>query len=892
MTTATPKPYRGSEWRKWDLHFHTPSSYDYDDKSVTNKDIIESLKKADISVVAITDHHFIDAQRIKDLKNIAKNDIVIFPGIELCSDARGNEPIHFIGIFPEDCDIEYVWNEINSKADIAKKKQEGKKDNEIYCDLEKTSKLIKDLGGIVSIHAGSKSNSIEKITNSLPVKMAEKEDITKCVDIFELGQEKDQDGYTQKVFSKIGTYPMIICSDNHNARKYQLKLSCWIKADTTFEGLKQIKYEPKERVYIGSENPSAFKHSIINSFSISPKNETFFFKKIGNFYFNDGLNCVIGSRGAGKSALLDAIAFSLGDNDVLNKDRNNYVGFFFQRNETNIISSAVKNSHSGEEKNILPKTRGVGFLFDYYHQKRIGYLADPNNEEILSRFLFEKIFKEGRRLDSLFSELDEGKNHVVSKLAVNREKVVACVNEISKEGEIQDKILEKNSRAEFLSQKDIKNLLEERAKIIKLRERLIRIKTRIEKMDKDPIIADEEVVDTDFFSELQLSPIDPEGTIVPAEWKELEATADRFVKSLDTDKEKVKSRVEELTKKVIDIAPLFNFKTRLTSIWEQIQAESSKKGITITTDDLEKLDLLQKEITVLEEQLETINGKKKEKTTLLDERKKFLEEYKEHLGQVEGALEANFNDLLKNDGAVLKYTIKLEVKINLSLDSYLGVIVKKAKHDPEAESPRFPNKNSLLELFNSLGSEKIIGDLHHNCFDNWIASGFGAGGLEYFQKMQNKAEVAMYLEEILPSLTSRLLWRPDSTREFKSLKKCSIGERGTALLSVILITGREPLIIDQPEDDLDHFYLYKTLTPIIKEVKKRRQLIFATHDANIVVNGDAELLVITKTDDGEFGEVILTSIENLDNREWVMEVLEGGRAAFKKRRDKYGKTAE
>jgi len=198
----------------------------------------------------------------------------------------------------------------------------------------------------------------------------------------------------------------------------------------------------------------------------------------------------------------------------------------------------------------------------------------------------------------------------------------------------------------------------------------------------------------------------------------------------------------------------------------------------------------------------------------------------------------------------------------------------------------------LLELFKTLGAQKVIRDLRNNYFDDWNARGFGAGSLDYFQKVQNKEEVAMYLEEFLPSLTAHLLWRPDSTRDFKLLKKCSIGERGTALLSVILITGREPLIIDQPEDDLDHFYLYKTLTPIIKEVKKRRQLIFATHDANIVINGDTELILITTTRDGKFGEVILTSIENLNNREDVMKVLEGGKDAFRKRREKYGKTAD
>ena len=149
----------------------------------------------------------------------------------------------------------------------------------------------------------------------------------------------------------------------------------------------------------------------------------------------------------------------------------------------------------------------------------------------------------------------------------------------------------------------------------------------------------------------------------------------------------------------------------------------------------------------------------------------------------------------------------------------------------------------------------------------------------------------MYVEEVLPELTSRLLWRPDASREFKFLKNCSIGERGTALLSVILVAGTEPLIIDQPEDDLDHFFLFQTLTPIIKHVKKRRQLVFATHDANIVINGDAEHIMIVSTSDGQRGAVVSTTIENLDTREKMLEILEGGETAFRQRRRKYGHVA-
>jgi DNA gyrase/topoisomerase IV subunit A len=364
----------------------------------------------------------------------------------------------------------------------------------------------------------------------------------------------------------------------------------------------------------------------------------------------------------------------------------------------------------------------------------------------------------------------------------------------------------------------------------------------------------------------------------------LESDADGFVASLGKTKEGIEVRVGDFAEKVSKLAPTFKFDEQLDDIWDQIQAESKKKGIAITKNDLERLDTIQKEIAGLEKQLETIETQKNEQKKLLDERRNLLKEYNDYLNSVKTNLEINFNELLKKDGAILEDTIRLELDISLSMESYLTVIENQAQHE---ESERFPNKKSLLELFKSLGAEKVVRDLRNNYFEDWTGRGFGSGGLDYFKKMINKEEVAMYLEEALPNLTSRLTWRPDSSKAFKQLKNCSIGERGTALLSVILIAGREPLIIDQPEDDLDHFYLYKTLTPIIKEVKKRRQLVFATHDANIVINGDAELILIVATEDGRYGDVTTASIENLKAREKVMDILEGGRDAFRRREQKY-----
>lgn len=80
---------RGSLWGRWDLHFHTPASFDYKNGSLTNELIVEVLKKAGVSVVAITDHHTIDVPRIRALQALAADDLTVLPGIEFRTELGG-----------------------------------------------------------------------------------------------------------------------------------------------------------------------------------------------------------------------------------------------------------------------------------------------------------------------------------------------------------------------------------------------------------------------------------------------------------------------------------------------------------------------------------------------------------------------------------------------------------------------------------------------------------------------------------------------------------------------------------------------------------------------------------------------------------------------------------
>lgn len=243
---------RGSEWRKWDLHLHTPSSYDYQNGSVTNEDIVNKLIDNNIALAVITDHHWIDVARFFELKNLAQGKVVFLPGIELRTELGGSESIHITVVFPnfeEKSELEDLWNKLNVKLGLSDQVKEKGNDS-VYVNFENASKIIKEHNGFISIHSGNKSNSIEKITNALSYKMAIKTDIANIVDFYEIGNENDITNYETRVFPSIGKIiPLVRGSDNHNILEYQLKLNCWIKADPTFEGLKQSIIQPKERIY-------------------------------------------------------------------------------------------------------------------------------------------------------------------------------------------------------------------------------------------------------------------------------------------------------------------------------------------------------------------------------------------------------------------------------------------------------------------------------------------------------------------------------------------------------------------------------------------------------------------------------------------------------------------
>ena len=115
------------------------------------------------------------------------------------------------------------------------------------------------------------------------------------------------------------------------------------------------------------------------------------------------------------------------------------------------------------------------------------------------------------------------------------------------------------------------------------------------------------------------------------------------------------------------------------------------------------------------------------------------------------------------------------------------------------------------------------------------------------------------------------------------IEQGSPGQKTAALLAFILSYGSEPLLLDQPEDDLDNELIYDLIVQQLRETKSRRQIIVVTHNANIVVNGDAEMVLPLKVAGGETHVQNPASIQNKKVRQEICAILEGGRKAFEQR---------
>lgn len=838
----------GSMWRKWDLHFHTPSSFDYKDKSVTNQEIIDTLKANDISVVAITDHHIIDVERILELQELGKaNNITVLPGIEFRSELGGSEIIHFIGIFSENCNLNDIWIDLQAECGIKPTQVREIGDDKIYVHLKDTAEIIHKLGGIITVHAGKKTNTIENIKNNHDYKLKIKTDLLEnSVDILEIGKpEVDIKGYKEIVFPHIGfELPIIICSDNHNVRDYKTKSNLWIKSDPSFEGLLQTIYEPNERVLIQKNNPQCdFIKPFFSNISIERKidvfdNQTIKFEK-QEIYLNPNLVTIIGGRGEGKSILIDffsnGFGFSERPNFNISSDfkvkyskgicNDDFIDFnFSERNNLDFLyisQNAVKNialSHKklGEEIRNLLKLNSIGFSSTVQedinnvlekHHKLINWFQKTNSKgtKINDKEILNSIKK---RNEDLLNSITNKENQQKLKLYTENIKQIRLAE--IKKGRT-NKVINKLKNFE-----------------IEINPELTEIKNDITKVSFKPQ-TDELISLLDNLS-LEIEKNNKENTKIKDEFSEiykgdlssLLESADKYKSQIETINERLK--IIEKQKEILDK----NLKT--------------KKEIPIRLNE------------ELDRQVELINNAW---NNTIEGNTSWLPEQKELMKQILSDRE-----------------IEIKGKIYFDIDNFYNGL-------RECINGKYwRNKNKKGEL-----------EEHFNITDELSFFNFIKNNLEKELKENSMFYYLEELEDFFYNLDKRqkyLYVQPEITYKTKTLDKISVGQRGTVYLCLKLATSAfsTPIIYDQPEDDLDNQFIINELVDIFKSIKKYRQVIIVTHNANLVINSDAEQVIIAKNTD----EILSYESGALENEmiiDRVCDILEGGKYAFEQRRNRY-----
>lgn len=853
---------RGSEWRIWDLHFHTPSSYDYKDNSVKNQDIINILSENNVSVVAITDHHVIDIERIQDLQRLGKEkNIVVLPGIEFCSELGGSEAIHFIGIFPETANLNTIWTKIQGQCNLTPEEIDSKGQERIVCSFEKTSSLIIELGGLVTIHAGKKSNSIEGIKNNLLVKQEFKQQLLSTYHpLLEVGKIEDVESYKSHVFPNIQfSLPIIMCSDNHNIREYTTKEKLWIKAATTFEGLKQILFEPEDRVRIQTTKPDEKNiYQVIDSITLD-ENEFWH----GNIFLNPNLNTIVGGRSTGKSSLLKAIAAKHGNKEVEEND--------FIRQHLNGISIRWQdgNDQLGREIEYFRQSYMHDIAFDSEKTNRIvdNIIKDKDEAGLLKAYN-EHLAEISKKISEDVFSVFQMQNDIVSVTKSLSEKG-------NKDGVVKQLNLLKSKAADL--QKGSELSPEERMSFDAYLHQIQEKKKQIAEADNDLGLLNKMKNVTPFeptfkdkwqFNQLSF----------PLNQYDIDRLYDDLKVKTETEWGNIVQQFIEKTSKA---------KEQISTDIQTIMAyDVYKKGIQSFEGNKELKDINGK-IIEEEKNLEIINGLQSRLEHIRRLRNSLIQKiidahcsYKMMAKEICNTLEISYDGL--DISVSLTFHKKelqefLESRLNLrgnERQEYLKTLLNRYDDD---------NKSCSIDFLKNLLLENIL-----------LKNGYEAlnVAIEFFTRNWYSLDYSL-------------------TYQGDAFVNMSEGKQAFVILKLLLDFSDKkcPILIDQPEDSLDNRAIYHELVAYIKRKKKERQIILVTHNSNVVVSADAENVIVanqegadtpnlgglkfqyingaledTKQRD-ENAEYILSS---QGIREHICDILEGGRIAFEKREQKYG----
>lgn len=918
---------RGSEWAKWDLHIHTKGTAKndkYDD--ITFDDFcLNMFKKAlekDIKVIGITDYfRTTNFKKVRDYQvNIDSNTnfnseekskikkLFLVPNIELritpSTDDNGLVNIHLL-INPSW--LEFYDNKFCNQLIFTYSPTEkysiseydlvrlGKRLNSNFTDKD-NEEASKVGAKYIALHASDIINSLQanpefkenclvivpnsnndgassfqkqdknlKTSEDSSLRMI-RESIYRLSDAIFSGNPNDAKFFAGEAGKSAedliaeygGIKPCIHGSDAHDLNKLfepDLQRYCWIKAEPTFNGLKQIIHEI-HRVKIDATRPEAKNgYEVIDRIEITDEN-------VFNQYIllNPNLSTIIGGRSSGKSTLIQAIAYKLNSSLMREGEAEKHIKSLAQN--IKIFWKDGKEDYSRQVEYFYQ-----GHMYAKSNEKGIESIV----EDIQRSMYPEKytIYKE--KIDGYLQENSTN----ISKYLSQKQSMEQIINQISAIGKVEDIKAEIQSIELEISELNLSDVdsvqlqLHENAKneIALLENKKVQVGYFISKINSLNV-KDFVTIDNPFETDLISDEIQQTINI------------DSFLKNLS----------DELNHKINQF--LFDKKHELNLLINMIDSEVSQKQSDVNYIQRELLyqanqrfkplqerkDLEANKLTSIESYLNQFNLLKLENDKLYDELKQNLIE-----------MEKVLNELVTELNNLSNEKIEINNKSVFQAEGFKKFIMKnidqRSERAQEISKLEFSNTEQIIAIF-----AEIFESIKKDQFK--LKSGVSIGNL---------------LNEFFTTTWFEIGY--DVIYDGDNYNKMSQGKKAFVVLKLTLDCSNKkcPIIIDQPEDDLDNRAIFSELVSYLKDKKTQRQIILVTHNANVVVNADSELIIVAnqhgeKTPNNDekkfeykFGSIesmlkdnkISTTLSSKTIREHACEILEGGDQAFKLREKRY-----
>ncbi|MDP8217445.1 MAG: PHP domain-containing protein [Candidatus Theseobacter exili] len=928
------KDFKGTRWYKCDLHLHTTASKCFADDKVTAEQWVARAIEQKLDCVAVTDHN--TGTGIDEIvKAAADTSLTVFPGVEITCDTS---KIHLLILFDVSKTSEDV-RDFLTKCDI-ERENFGNQDAHTSKSIFKVAEIAKKRGCLIIPAHIDEYSGLGKVSHDNLKDFYELEYINALQVVHKEFLSPDLQTKGNKEFlSQLNEYygnpptpideatlkswyapvqkaitenkAILTFSDNPhepNNSKHGLwgigSRYTWIKMDEnpSLEGLRQAFLLHEFRVksdFDSEESPYEFPATWIKRITVTDTEVTDDSQPF-TVDFSPQLTTIIGGRGSGKSSILRFIRGVFGrtadlkavGNDSILEDHtifyqqwqsrkkkgvfkeSSLIEVFVVRNDIDyrIAASNIKSSSDqtitiekwDTDKGAYEIIDDEGFLeffaFENFSQKQIYEIAQAPNA------LRERI----DNAIPAISKLNATKKELKLEYFVKATTIRKIEQQVSDKGRISTEIKDLSNQIKTYEKSPIVALLKKRQSYAKEKEELTSF---LESLQENNTLFD------DLIEQFQLDEIDFEN-VSEEQQPEIKKITDKAAKAF----EGIAAEIEALKKKSTGISISFE-SDLLKSKWQKCYAENLQK-IEKEKEVLKEKGI--KSIENFEGLIESKNKKTKLLSKIVAQEKELVTELK-----VKQAIKEKYVAALKDITTSRKEFVKeiLEgKKVRISINQFRN------KDNYEQRIREILQKESgYTTTIDNMVTKCFTGKVEPNLdkiFQDILSMRAGEvpDGYDGFMKNAIERLNDEQIDEfdlLFPEDEIQVEYKQPKSNAFKPLSNASAGQKTTAILTFLLSYGNTPLILDQPEDDLDNKLVYDLIVERLRQAKEHRQVIVVTHNANIPVNGDAEYIVAMNSESKKIEVLHAGTVEETHITKEICDVMEGSEEAFNMRSKRY-----